>query len=311
MIFRFPRIDLTEPLQVALLAAALLLTWFAVRLIAKKLFKPSEFELFHNTIQIDGFDVYYKQLGYGPDVLLIHGIGASQYCWRLLAPLLAEKYHVTIIDLPGFGQSSKLLDADYDLDSQGERLYKIICELKLVKPSLVGSSMGGALAFWIAKNYPKKISKVCGISPAVNPKLVPRAISKMSWTSAVVTTLVNELTMKQVLRNLYNDKSLVSSVTIANYLRPYVKNKNAIKVFFKALKTLKDPRLPELFSHLSTPTMVLYGLQDKTVPKRKLTPFLDLNPNCIYDETNGGHHLMEDNPDWVAKKLHWFFKLRS
>jgi pimeloyl-ACP methyl ester carboxylesterase len=298
-------------ITIAATAVIAFVVWFFARSIVGYFFKSKTFELSYKSLKVENFEVFYKQLGHGPDVLLIHGIGASQYSWRLLAPLLAENYTVTSIDLPGFGQSSKVVTASYDLDSQGERLVQIIRELKLNKPHIVGSSMGGTLAFWVAKKYPELIDHVCGISPATNPKLVPPAVSKLAWTSVALTTFVNELTIKQALKKIYVNKSLVNQESIANYLRPYLYNKDAIKVFIKSLATLKDPRLPQIFADLKPPTMVLHGIQDTTVPKKRLKEFLDLNPKIIYDETIGGHHLMEDDPEWTAKKLLWFFNQRS
>ena len=42
-------------------------------------------------------------MGEGPDIVLLHGTGASTHSWRALIPLLAERYRVTAIDLPGHG----------------------------------------------------------------------------------------------------------------------------------------------------------------------------------------------------------------
>jgi len=61
----------------------------------------------HNTIDIDGTHVFYREAGPAdaPAVLLLHGFGASSHMFRDLIPALAANYRVIAPDLPGFGMT--------------------------------------------------------------------------------------------------------------------------------------------------------------------------------------------------------------
>src|SRR5437868_1346381 len=69
-------------------------------------------------ITIDGVKIHYESLGEGRPIVCLHGIGASVFVWRLLTPLLARRYKVITLDLPGFGRSDKSPSRSHGLDAQ-------------------------------------------------------------------------------------------------------------------------------------------------------------------------------------------------
>ena len=89
--------------------------------------------------------------------------GAHPWLWRLQGKLestfrhLAADYHVVVPDLPGFGESSRLWEENYDVDSQVERLHAFFAAIKLRGSHLVGNSMGGQIACTYAARYPDEV----------------------------------------------------------------------------------------------------------------------------------------------------------
>jgi len=61
----------------------------------------------HRHIDVDGFNVFYREAGPadGPKLLLLHGFPSSSHMFRDLIPLLSERFHIVAPDLPGFGLS--------------------------------------------------------------------------------------------------------------------------------------------------------------------------------------------------------------
>ena len=59
----------------------------------------------YRTVAVDDMKVFYREDGPkdAPNVLLLHGWGASSFMFRNLIPILATQYHVVAPDLPGFG----------------------------------------------------------------------------------------------------------------------------------------------------------------------------------------------------------------
>ena len=59
----------------------------------------------YRTVDVGNVKMFFREAGPkdAPNVLLLHGWGASSFMFRNLIPILATKYHVLAPDLPGFG----------------------------------------------------------------------------------------------------------------------------------------------------------------------------------------------------------------
>ena len=77
-----------------------------------------------------------------------------------MARYLTSEYTVISPDLPGFGDSSKILEADYDIDSQVKRINQFVEALQLTDFHIAGNSMGGYIAGNFAARYPDKINRL-------------------------------------------------------------------------------------------------------------------------------------------------------
>ena len=63
----------------------------------------------HNTIEIDGVKIFYREAGPtdAPTVFLLHGYPTSSHMYRHLMRDLADKYHTLAPDYPGYGRSEQ------------------------------------------------------------------------------------------------------------------------------------------------------------------------------------------------------------
>lgn len=91
-------------------------------------------------------------------IIFLHGFTGSSLDWNFLINKLPNEFEPIIIDLLGHGQTSSPRDlTKYSFHSQIEFLNKIIEKLNLIKPILVGYSMGGRLALSYFTKYPNSI----------------------------------------------------------------------------------------------------------------------------------------------------------
>ena len=103
--------------------------------------------------------VYYEG-GQGPTIVLLHGFAANKEVWLPVAPLLTAHFHVVIPDLPGWGESSRIPGASYNIDNQAERLNDFIQTMHLQHSVIVGHSMGGAIAGVYAAEHPQDVAEL-------------------------------------------------------------------------------------------------------------------------------------------------------
>ncbi len=101
-----------------------------------------------------------------PLVFLVHGYTGSKENWLLVMRELGKQYRVIAPDLPGWGETTRLENADYGVVAQSERLGKFIASFNEPHNILVGHSMGGHIAGLLAAKRPELISKLVLMSSA-------------------------------------------------------------------------------------------------------------------------------------------------
>ncbi len=270
-------------------------------------------------IEISDSKIHYQIEGKGPVLVLLHGLGASLYIWRLVSSRLAENFTVVTLDLPGFGLSSKDSKLDYGLDAQTRRIIETLDLLKVEEATLVGSSMGGALALWLARENPKRFRNVIVMAPATSPALVPRFILPFETLAPIFKPAApffhktfNAHTMKLMASRVLYNQSLLTDETIAAYLRPFLEEPESMHTFWRAVDLIRDRRLPSELKVVSSRVLILWGEHDKLVPRRCMTELIDILPNKEFrTHKECGHHPMEDQPDWVIAECERFLRVKN
>jgi alpha-beta hydrolase superfamily lysophospholipase len=107
------------------------------------------------TVAVFGQTIHYWDVGSGPVVVLVHGLGSrKEGDWgRVVAPL-SQKYRVVALDQIGFGQSDKPL-IDYRIQTYVDFLNEFLHQLKIEKVRLVGESLGG----WICIRWRRRATR--------------------------------------------------------------------------------------------------------------------------------------------------------
>lgn len=93
-----------------------------------------------------------------PKLVILHGFFASSRNWRQIAKKLAQDYHVYVPDLRNHGLSPHEAEMDYPIMAADVKAF--IAEHNITKPHLLGHSMGGKVAMWLALNDPNTIHKL-------------------------------------------------------------------------------------------------------------------------------------------------------
>src|SRR2546430_12334780 len=101
------------------------------------------------TIAVFGQTIHYWDVGWGPGLVLVHGLGSrKEGDWLPVIAPLSKKYRLLVPDQIGFGKSDKPL-LDYKIQTYVDFLNEFLRELKVEKASLMGESLGG----WISALY--------------------------------------------------------------------------------------------------------------------------------------------------------------
>ncbi|MCA9971452.1 MAG: alpha/beta hydrolase [Anaerolineales bacterium] len=112
--------------------------------------------------------IHYEALGRGNPLVFIHGwLGSWRYWWPTMQGLSA-RHRVFAFDLWGFGDSSKAKNC-YSLNAYVDMLDQFVDKLGIVTPvTLVGHSLGAAVALRYTKTKPELVHKLIAVSLPVN-----------------------------------------------------------------------------------------------------------------------------------------------
>jgi 2-succinyl-6-hydroxy-2,4-cyclohexadiene-1-carboxylate synthase len=108
--------------------------------------------------RLNGLDFHVEVDGSGPPLLLLHGFTGSVRSWDEVRPGLARVARIVAVDLIGHGRSAKPADPRrYSFEWSVRDLTALLDALDLGAAHVLGYSMGGRLALWLATRRPQRV----------------------------------------------------------------------------------------------------------------------------------------------------------
>lgn len=135
------------------------------------------------------------QAGQGRDLLLLHGLTSAALCWSpLVRDLVRAGYRVTYADSRGHGLSER--SGDYSLDAIAADAAALIQKVGLLKPTVIGHSMGGAQALRLVSDHPELVTSVIVEDPAIWEHAQTEAViaaTLIPWRTALARCAVGSV----------------------------------------------------------------------------------------------------------------------
>jgi pimeloyl-ACP methyl ester carboxylesterase/CRP-like cAMP-binding protein len=210
--------------------------------------------------------------------ILIHGWSSSSYAMSPLSGLLSQRFHCISVDLPGYG-SSPPFEGKASISRYAELITDLIEEVSDGPVVLVGHSMGGMISTTIAIQHPVLVERMVLISPTITGRLSPminflispiNMIERFGIGSLIVSAIerlyvgITDRLMRPV---SFSDRS---DITQADYLRlrADARRPGQGKVRAECFFAMRDHNLSGKLANIETPTLVIWGAEDNTVPLR-------------------------------------------
>ena len=96
-------------------------------------------------VRAAGLNWHVQRMGQGPVMLLVHGTGASTHSWEAIAPMLACRFTVVALDLPGHGFTDLPGPEGLSLSGMANAVSALLRVLDLTPEIVVGHSAGAAI----------------------------------------------------------------------------------------------------------------------------------------------------------------------
>ncbi len=117
------------------------------------------------TAPVFGQTIRYYDMGAGPALVLLHGIGGDADDWAFCLDALGQSHRVIALDLLGFGRSDKPV-INYSIAGFVEVLQRFLPALGIERISLLGHSLGGWIATSFALQFPAMVDKLVLVDAA-------------------------------------------------------------------------------------------------------------------------------------------------
>lgn len=124
-------------------------------------------------IKTSGATICVLTKGKGQPLLLMHGDPETHVTWHKIAPQLAEEYSLVLVDLRGYGDSSKPpggpRSENYSFRAMAKDQVEVMQQLGHTKFMVAGHDRGGRVAVRLCQDYPDVVEKVAvlGIAPTL------------------------------------------------------------------------------------------------------------------------------------------------
>jgi pimeloyl-ACP methyl ester carboxylesterase len=264
----------------------------------------------------DTLSVRYQKSGDGPPLLLLHTIRTQLEYFRLLAPLLAESFTVYAIDLPGQGHSPIDPRASFDEPYFRRGVIGFIEKLGLNDLTLVGESIGGALALTIAGTIPQRIKRVYALNPYDYETRYGDGIRRgnafanfiigslqVPILGAFNASLENKMVLEKIMSGGYHDPRKLPPDLLAEFdvtaKRPGYKR--AARKVLAGWRSWSKAR--EQYRAVKAPVTLIYGDSDWSRPLERERTRAMLTDAAMVTLKNTGHFSSVENSSEVAKVI--------
>jgi pimeloyl-ACP methyl ester carboxylesterase len=210
------------------------------------------------SVSVFGRRISYYDVGSGPTLVLVHGLGGDADEWVWCFGPLSATHRVIALEMLGFGRSDKP-PITYRIAGFVEVLERFLLTLEIERASLLGHSLGGWIVAAFALQFPDRVDKlVLADAAGIDAGAVKPAIDLN------VSTRAN---MRTILEFVFYSKPMVTDDLVELSYTLHLERGDGPTIR-SALETVMAPdeKLDNRLSGLQTPTLLLWGEQDALTP---------------------------------------------
>jgi pimeloyl-ACP methyl ester carboxylesterase len=233
-----------------------------------------------------------------PAVVLLHGFGASLHTWEAWAERLSAAFRVIRLDLPGFGLTGPDPTGDYTDARTVQVLSALMDELGVRRASVVGSSMGGRIAWFFAAAEPDRVDRLVLIAPDgfAGPGREYGKTPEVPFVAKLLPYVLPDRLLRPMLARAYGDPGVLTEEVFARYrdmlLAPGVRRAILARIGQSVL-----PEPGPLLRRVRAPTLLVWGEKDALVPLSNAADYAEALPDsALVSFPELGHVPHEEAP---------------
>ncbi len=220
-----------------------------------------------------------------PPALLIHGWSSSWYAMSPLLPLLSKRFRCLAVNLPGYGESPPG-PKRATIVGYADLMADLIRDVTDRPILLVGHSMGGMISLTLALRHPDLVERMVLLAPTISGRLSlfidifisPVTILERSrvadWLVSLLEPQVVGLTDRLMRPASFAAHSGVSEEDY-HRLRADARRPGQGRVRAECFRAMREGDLRGQLGPIEAPSLVIWGMEDNTVPLRDASALAD------------------------------------
>lgn len=267
---------------------------------------------------VNGQQIHVYEEGANHDrvIVLLHGWASSWYALSPLLPVLSENYHCVAVDLPGYGESPPLPQR-ITIAAYTRIVADLIRQITNKPVIMIGHSMGGMISLQMTLTESELVERLVLICPTVsgnlglliNLTLAPFAVLERypitSWLVSVFEPLVN-ITDQLLRPALFAADSKIKPEDYQR-IREDVRRPGQGRVRAECFWAMRANNLRGWFGQIEKPALVIWGMEDNTVPLRDASIVAREWPEAdLRVLPNAGHWPQFETPDITLNYIRGF-----
>ena len=254
----------------------------------------------------------YLKAGTGAPLVLLHTVRTQAEHFRHLIPLIADRYTVYALDLPGMGYSEIVPGASYDEPAMRAGVKRLLTELDLHDVTLAGESMGAVLALTTAADLPERVRRVVAVNAydfrdgIARSSLLARVVVSGVLTPGVGPVIAGvepKPALRKILEGGLGDKTALRPDYVDELLQVGARPgySTVARAVYQALPSLIASR--SRYPEVKAPVHLVYGEKDWSRPSDREAN-KELLPTADFTQIpKTGHFIALERPDVLADLL--------
>jgi len=254
------------------------------------------------SITANGLEIYTEQVGHGPDVLLIGGLGDTVESWQFQLEGLADRYRLTAFDNCGAGRTA-MRAGPVTVESMADDAAGVLRALDVRNVHVAGFSGGSVIAQELAIRHPDLVRSLVLQSTWSAPDSYLRSWGQfVRWLIDVAPSeraFLEAFFLDIYTARAHND-GMVEAIIEEALAFPHKQKPEDLQRFLDAFA---DHDATDRLPGISAPTLVLAGGRDSTARPEVCRAVAELIPGARFEVMpEEAHQPFQEVPDeWNAR----------